>query len=203
MRGISPAGVPIRVCVFGDSFANGTGDDTGLGWVGRVTALLRGAGRDVTTYGLGIRGDTSTGIAARWRAEAALRLPSTVDGRVVFSFGANDCSGGEDGQPRVALADTLAATRAILSDSPWPVLMIGPPPIADHGSAAAVRLVALDAVLAAACAEAGVPYLPVLAALTDDATWVAEARAGDGAHPNAGGYRRLADLAGPWLAARL
>jgi hypothetical protein len=33
---------------FGDSFANGTGDDDALGCVGRILAQARHAGRDVT-----------------------------------------------------------------------------------------------------------------------------------------------------------
>ncbi|HZC55143.1 MAG TPA: hypothetical protein VE396_03730 [Xanthobacteraceae bacterium] len=29
---------PIRICFFGDSMVNGTGDDACLGWVGRICA---------------------------------------------------------------------------------------------------------------------------------------------------------------------
>ena len=55
----------MRLCVFGDSFVNGTGDPERLGWLGRA-----GAGaRDVTVYNLGMRGDTSADIRGRWRAE--------------------------------------------------------------------------------------------------------------------------------------
>ena len=56
----------MRLCFIGDSLVNGTGDPTGLGWVGRVTASARRRGHDVTTYNLGIRRDTSADIAARW-----------------------------------------------------------------------------------------------------------------------------------------
>jgi acyl-CoA thioesterase-1 len=55
----------MRICFFGDSFVNGTGDDDALGWVGRAVASARHAGRDVTAYNLGVRGDTSADVAAR------------------------------------------------------------------------------------------------------------------------------------------
>src|SRR5437773_118332 len=64
----------MRICFFGDSFVNGTGDDEGLGWVGRVVARARQDGRDVTGYNLGIRANTSADVAARWAGEARLRI---------------------------------------------------------------------------------------------------------------------------------
>src|SRR5579864_3855917 len=99
----------MRVCFFGDSFVNGTGDDEGLGWVGRVVASARQAGLDLTAYNLGIRRDTSADVAARWLYEARLRLPAEHEGRLVFSFGANDCASVDvDGRPRVACGDSLS-----------------------------------------------------------------------------------------------
>lgn len=65
----------MRICFFGDSVINGTGDDDGLGWVGRVVAQARRGGCDVTAYNLGIRRGTSADVAARWAGEARLRLP--------------------------------------------------------------------------------------------------------------------------------
>ena len=70
----------VRPCFVGDSFINGTGDDTCLGWVGRVCAAMRASGRDLTLYNLGIRRDTSADIAVRWLDETSRRLPQGVDG---------------------------------------------------------------------------------------------------------------------------
>ena len=54
-----------------------------------------------------------------------------------------------------------------------------------------------------ACADRGVPYVPVVAALAADPVWRSEVAAGDGAHPGAAGYARLAELVRPawerWL----
>ena len=44
----------IRICFVGDSFVNGIGDETALGWVGRVCALAHTHGFPLTSYNLGI-----------------------------------------------------------------------------------------------------------------------------------------------------
>jgi lysophospholipase L1-like esterase len=190
----------MRICFFGDSFVNGTGDDDGLGWVGRLVAKARQGGRDVTGYNLGIRRDTSADVAARWRNEAALRLPSDCDGRLVFSFGANDClSSGGDDVPRVGRAQSLANLEAILGVAQrWlPSLMIGPAIVADDGAANA-RIRALSGDYAELCARIGVPYLETCHLLAASPTWSREALAGDGAHPNRGGYAIVADAISDW-----
>ena len=138
----------MRICFFGDSLVNGTGDDDGLGWVGRVVARARQGGRDVTGYNLGIRRDTSAEVAGRWKGEANLRLPPECDGRLVFSFGANDCaSNGADDGPRVGRAESLAHAEVILDTARrWlPTLMIGPGIIAsDREANARVRALSAD-----------------------------------------------------------
>lgn len=110
-------------------FVNGTGDDDddGLGWVGRLVAEARQSGRDVTGYNLGIRGDTSADVAARWRNEARLRLPPEYDGYLAFSFGANDCIlNKSDGSPRVGYTESLARAEATLKEArSWlPTMMV-------------------------------------------------------------------------------
>ncbi len=190
----------MRVCFFGDSFVNGTGDDDGLGWVGRVVARARRGGGDLTGYNLGIRRDTSADVAARWLQEARLRLPAEHDGRLVFSFGANDCSSnGVDDRPRVARAESLAHTEAILDAAHrWlPTLMIGPGAIASDPEVSA-RVCALSADYAKVCERLGVPYLEVCHLTLAWPLWTQEAIAGDGAHPNRGGYALLANAVSSW-----
>lgn len=194
----------MRICFFGDSFVNGTGDDDALGWAGRLVARARRGGRDVTGYDLGIRGDTSADVAARWKGEASLRLPPGCDGRLVFSFGANDCaSSGVDGGPRVRRAESLANAEAILAAAHrWlPTLMVGPGIIADDREATA-RITALSADYARLCERIGGPYLDVSQLLLGSPTWTEEALAGDGAHPNSGGYELVADAIARWPAWR-
>jgi lysophospholipase L1-like esterase len=189
----------VRACFVGDSFVNGTGDDACLGWVGRVCAAMRARGSDITVYNLGIRRDTSADIAARWRDETSRRLPDGVDGLLVFSFGVNDTTV-ENGAPRIRPQESIANARAILGTARgrWPTLMVGPPPIDD--AAQNERTEALSKAFAGVCHELEVAYLETYRPLLQVEAWLSEARAGDGAHPNAGGYAALASLVAAWPA---
>ena len=174
----------MRICFIGDSFVHGTGDDACLGWVGRVCAALRQQGHDLTSYNLGIRRDTSADIRQRWQREAQLRLPPEHDGRLVFSFGANDCCLDDAGLGvRVPHGESIANARDILAAAKaWlPTLMVGPLPVGDRD--VDTRVAALSAAFAPVCASIGVPYLEVFPVAAVSAAWVSEAAAGDGSHP--------------------
>ena len=188
--------VPARICFFGDSMVNGTGDDACLGWVGRICASARHSGRDLTFYNLGIRRDTSADVLARWQREAEARLPPEHDGRLVFSFGANDCCPGEDiGGVRVAPGRAMANAETILTAAVvWcPTLMVGPLPIYDAAVDRRIRHLSDD--FASLCARLRVPYLDVFDLAVASDIWVREIAAGDGVHPNEAGYEMMAPLA--------
>ena len=189
----------VRICFVGDSFVNGTGDPLCLGWTGRVSATAIRRGHAVTHYNLGIRRDTSADIAARWRDECARRLPAQINGRMVFSFGANDVTI-EDGRQRVSLDATLNHLRAMVQDArhQYPTLLVGPPPVAE--AAHTGRIIALCRAMAELARELGVPYLPVCERLVQGLTWVQEAAQADGAHPGQHGYAALAALVQAWPA---
>lgn len=80
----------IRICYIGDSFVNGTGDETCLGWAGRLSNRANTEERTITHYNLGVRRNTSADILQRWEQECSLRLPNICDGHVVLSCGVND-----------------------------------------------------------------------------------------------------------------
>ncbi len=180
----------MRICFFGDSFVNGTGDDECLGWPGRLCAEARSRGHDITLYNLGIRRDTSGDVAGRWEREAAARLPAEHDGRLVFSFGVNDCVL-EEGQPRVPEEKSLANARMILerARATWPTLMIGPPCTGEASLDERVRR--LSARLELLCLELSVPFLPIFPRLEGMEVWHSEAQEGDGIHPNRRGYAMI------------
>jgi acyl-CoA thioesterase-1 len=197
----------LRVCFVGDSFVAGVGDPEHLGWTGRLAVGSERAARPLTRYVLGVRRQTTAQIAERWAGECRIRLEGGPwEPRVVLSTGVNDTTE-EDGAPRLAPAESAAALAAMLTgaaDAGWPVLVVGPPAVADD--AQNQRIAALDRLFAQVCAGHGVPYVSVVAALADDPTWRAEVAAGDGAHPGGAGYAVLADLVRPaweqWVAAR-
>lgn len=210
-----PGARSLRICIFGDSIAAGTGDERCLGWHGRLAARLIAGGRDVTVYPLGVRGDTSEDVARRWRAEAELRLPPLFPAAVVFQFGLNDCAvrTWADGriERRVSPQRTVAHTREILTRAraSYATLMIGPAPVDDSRSGpqlvSGVRqrlrnedIADIDVRLRETAADAEVPYLPVFEALAADAGWQRAIRLGDAVHPTGEGYDALAEQVAGW-----
>jgi acyl-CoA thioesterase-1 len=230
----------IRICFIGDSFVNGTGDDTALGWVGRVCAAARGRGVGLTAYSLGIRRDTSVDVLARCEREWSRRLPAGIDGRIVLSFGVNDTviedggaggrlkgepgaggpgppieihwrlrrgrtaaqptageSGGGAPRQRVTTAESCEAFRRIVEAATAAVggarrvLFVGPPPVAedDHNA----RIERLAAALFAEADRSGVLHLDLFTPLVADEEYRREIANGDGAHPTAAGYARIAE----------
>ncbi|MET8652806.1 GDSL-type esterase/lipase family protein [Nocardia aurea] len=193
----------LRICCVGDSFVAGVGDPRCLGWVGRLGASAHADGFAPTLYNLGVRRQTSVDIAERWLGECEQRLPSGTDAAVVLSFGVNDTSW-EDGGPRVDPARSAESLARMLREAGargWRVLAVAPPPVADPDHNA--RSAALDEIFAEICASTAVPYVRIHHALRASPVWMREVRAGDGAHPGAGGYDILAELIEPqwreWL----
>ncbi|MFE9421554.1 GDSL-type esterase/lipase family protein [Kitasatospora sp. NPDC006697] len=196
----------LRICFIGDSFVQGLGDPEYRGWPGRALPVL---GVPVTAFNLGVRRDTSANVLRRWAEEVGARLHPGADNRLVVSVGSNDAMPQEDGSgPRVGHADTLANLAAVLDGAHTiglAAMVVGPPPVVCGGPEHLARLLTLVPDQRALCAERGVPFADVTRALAEDPVWTAEAAAGDGAHPGAGGYRRLAELVlaagfGDWLA---
>ena len=192
----------MRICFIGDSYVNGTGDDACLGWAGRLCAEGRQLGADITLYNLGVRGDTTAEIAERWQRESAMRLAPEHDGRLIFSFGVNDCIATDQGCTRVPEADSIANARSILSSAgAWlPTLMIGPPPTAEPELNR--RVEHLSAGLNTLCHDLSVPFLSLWEYLSNNEIWMREVASRDGAHPNSAGYRVLADHVARWSAWR-
>ncbi len=184
----------IRVCFLGDSFTLGQGDDTGLGWAGRVHAMARGRGADLSSYNLGIRGQTGAEIANRAEREVTERIADRGERQgIVLSFGANDirleCPTEESVQ---AAADVIR-----WADSQgYSVFLMGAP------HAAEPELDALRAELNLALEQTAkgldTPFLDIRTVLSDWTVWHAECAAGDGIHPNAKGYAQVAEAFDVW-----
>lgn len=184
----------------GDSLVAGVGDPAGMGWVGRVVAASFGLGLPLTAYNLGVRGETSEQVAARWRTEALPRLTPGSNAGIVLSFGANDTTI-EDGRLRVEPERSCAALAHILGEATGlglPVLVVGPAPVDDAEQNERIRN--LSVAFAHVCSEAGVAFVSVAEGLLASQVWLGEVAASDGAHPVADGYQALSDcvIAGGW-----
>jgi acyl-CoA thioesterase-1 len=176
----------IRICFVGDSFVNGTGDETALGWA----AAKRGV--PVTYYNLGVRRNTSKDILMRWENEVAHRLPDTCDGRVVVSCGVNDTVV-EDGKVRIRPEESCANLRAILDGArKHKVILVGPPPVDDDQQNERIR--SLSDAFAREAGRLGVPFIELFSALAADNAYIQEISSGDGAHPGSKGYTTIAAI---------
>ena len=183
-----------RVLFFGDSFVAGVGDPTGRGWVGHVVEASFAAGLPLTAYNLGVRRETVVEVAARWEDEARPRLRADAAYGVVVGVGVNDTTvqdGGLRVDPGLAV-DALGRVLDGVAALGLPVFVVGPGPSGDKAQDERIRT--LSAAFAGVAAGRGVPFVAVLDALCADASWTAEAAAGDGTHPGAGGYAALARL---------
>lgn len=189
----------VRICFFGESFVNGTGDPECLGWAGRICVQANRKGYDITYYNLGVRRETSSELKNRWRREASYRLPKEYEGRIVFSSGVNDTTL-ENGKTRVDVTKSISNVRQILNEAKqlYPLLMISPPPVAE--SEQNQRIANLSKQFALICNELNVPYLNVFPILEKSNTWMDEARNNDGAHPKAAGYAEFAEIVQNWEA---
>lgn len=191
----------IRVCFVGDSFVAGIGDETALGWTGRLLARSAQAGRPVTGYNLGIRRNTSSDIRARFRDEVARRRPPNTDLRLVFSFGVNDATI-EDGGRRVPAATSRENLIDCLDAADGaPVLFVGPPPV--HDDEHNRRIMGLNSDFREICEARDCAFVDVFTGLVNHDVWRRQVRDGDGAHPRSAGYSALFELVAPawdgWL----
>lgn len=189
----------IGICFLGDSYTAGYGDPKALGWVGRVVSRTVHPDVDVTAYNLGIRGQDSGDVAARWRAECMPRWHGRPERRLVLSVGLNDLRNGlTTARSRLNLANVLddAIAKGIAA------FVVGPCPSLDEEMNS--RIEALNAAQADVCSRRGIPYVDCYRPLLAHDQWRAELASGDGAHPGQAGYGLIAWLVlhggwGAWL----
>lgn len=188
------AAADIRICFVGDSLVNGTGDETALGWAGRLCAAAAAGSVPVTYYNLGVRRDTTRDVLLRWHNECVRRLPDSCDGRIVISCGVNDTTL-EDGKPRVDPDTSCSNIQRILADANrYRVILVGPPPVADDDQNA--RIESLSARFAREAVRAKVPYIELYSVLVVDRAYREAVASNDQAHPRSGGYLKIAKIIG-------
>lgn len=184
------------VCFLGDSIVQGIGDAQALGWVGRLAQACFAKdprrATALTLCNLGLRGDSSLRVAARWHEESARRQRPGEDMAFVFSFGA------ADRPQQVPLTEAVAAVRDMLraAKARGRTLFIAPPPSSDPAWAARNRELGLA--LLDVCAELGVPGFDLFAPLSASPRYLASLAAGDMIHPDAAGYAEMAGLLVAW-----
>jgi lysophospholipase L1-like esterase len=200
-----------RIFCFGDSITLGCNDSQGLGWPGRLCRGLTCGGYSVAAYNLGVNGDTSLHIAARWRAEAEVRSRNSP-GLLLFAFGFNDAARADANGPQVPIEDSVATARAILGEARRVsgTLWIGPTPLDESVNPMRTpyaswemrnaEIARYDAAYAALAAELGIAYLPLFDEFAASDRYQAALQAGDRVHPGDDGYALIAERIAAWRA---
>jgi acyl-CoA thioesterase I len=180
----------LRICAVGDELVAGVGDGRALGWVGRVAARTPRAEASVTVFPLGVPGESTGGLVARWQDETARRFgPPPVENRLVIGLGHGDLYRDLTlARSRLNLADVLDAAHA----NGIPTFVVGPPP--GGGDSWNERVAYLAEAFADVCGRRGVPFVDTFAPLISHEAWLTDLAAGDGASPGQAGYGLIAWL---------
>jgi acyl-CoA thioesterase-1 len=179
------------VCVVGDDLVAGIGDPRALGWVGRVGARTPRTEAVTTLFGLGVPGENTADLLARWREETARRFDGAdpQDCRLVIGLGHQDIHQLVSlPRSRLNLANMLdeCAQRSL------PALVIGPPPGPDERLNGRIR--ELSGAFADVCLRRRVTYIDTYTPLVSHEDWMTDLAAGDGRHPGQAGYGLIAWL---------
>ncbi len=180
----------VGMVFIGGSLTAGYGDPKGLGWVGRVVARTQHPDLDLTAYNLGVRGDTSGDVVARWGAECHPRWKGRSERRLVLSVGTNDVlTGMTMARSRLNLANVLdEATNAGIG-----VFVVGLTPTLDADMNRKIE--ALAEAQADVCSRRGITYVDCYRPLATHDQWMADLAASpDRAHPGQAGYGLIAWL---------
>jgi lysophospholipase L1-like esterase len=180
----------VGLVFIGASMTAGYGDPKGLGWVGRVVARTQHPDLDLTAYNLGVRGNTSGDVVARWGAESHPRWKGRGERRLVVSVGAGDIASGMTmARSRLNLANVLdEATNSGIG-----VFVVGLTPTldAEHNR----KIEALAEAQADVCSRRGITYVDCFRPLVSHDQWMADLAASpDRAHPGQAGYGLVAWL---------
>lgn len=198
-----------RIFCFGDSITLGCNDSLGLGWPGRLCRGLTCGAYSVAAYNLGVNGDTSQHIAARWRAEAGVRSRNSP-GLLLFAFGFNDAARADANGPQVPLAESVATAREIFTEARAVsgILWIGPTPLDESVNPMQTpyaswemrnaEIARYDAAYAGLAGELGIDYLPLFDEFAASDRYRAALQAGDRVHPGDDGYAMIAERIASW-----
>ncbi|MCE1179976.1 MAG: GDSL-type esterase/lipase family protein [Micrococcales bacterium] len=180
----------IGLVFIGDSLVTGVGDPKGQGWVTRVVGRSQSPEVTLTAYNLGVRGDTSADVLARWQAEGNPRWEGRHERRLVLSIGTNDISRGITlARHRLNLANIIDdATSAGVA-----TFVVSPPPSDDDDFNS--KLEVLVEAQADVCARRGIPFVDCYRPLLGHEQWRSDLSASTiPGHPGQAGYGLIAWL---------
>jgi len=176
-----------RVVFLGDELVAGRGDPRALGWAGRVLAQSEPAG-SATGYVLAVPGETTTGLANRWEAEAQRRFNPAGPNRLVVGLGWADLDNGVSvARARLNLANILDRAAVLQV----PTMVVGPPPRRAEEES---QLSAYSRAFAEVATRRQTKYVETLAPLANHEQWLADLTASGYTWPAQFGYGLIAWL---------
>lgn len=180
----------VALVFIGASMVAGLGDPKGQGWVSRVVGRTQHPDLELTAYNLGVRGDTSGDVLARWRTECPPRWSGRSEKRLVVSVGANDAATGVSlARHRLNLANILDDA----SSSGIGTFVVSPPPSDDDELNG--KLDVLVESQADVCARRAVPFVDCFRPLLGHEQWQSDLAASRVPHhPGQAGYGLIAWL---------
>ncbi len=204
----------MRALVFGDSITQGFWDPEG-GWVNAIRKyydLQNISGEDKnapTIFNLGISGDTSTDILARFQSETENRKWPGEEFAIVFSVGVNDSyiKSGENIMDIEQYLQNLSMLLDLARKYTTKVVFVGLTPCVEGRTNPVAwdkdiaysysRLEGFNDGLRNFCIENKVDFVDILKPMTDKQTQTELLP--DGVHPNHEGHKFIAELIQPQL----
>lgn len=192
------------ILLFGDSIVHGSWDPEGGGWGQRLRKRLEERSSDehlFVVYNLGICGDTSARLLARFLSEAQCRLRRADRTVVLFGVGVNDAKHNtETGSYRASLAEYRQNVSALIEEAhrvtsfvactsilPIDETKTRPLPWNRLEELRSADVNAYDAALRDICTKSETPYIALR-----DLPWPPESF-DDGLHPNTASHERIAE----------
>lgn len=180
----------VALVFLGAALVAGVGDPKGQGWVTRVVGRTQHPDLELTTYNLGVRGDTTADLLDRWVSEVPRRWAGRTERRLVVSVGTDDIvSGVSLARHRLNLANLLddAASQGVAT------FVVGPPPADDEELNG--RLEILVEAQADVCSRRGIPFVDCYTPLRQHDQWRTDLAASRVEHhPGQAGYGLIAWL---------
>ena len=180
----------VGLVFIGASLVAGLGDPKGQGWVSRVVGRTHHPDLELTAYNLGVRGNTSADVLARWHTECAPRWAGRAEKRLLIAVGAHDAAKGVTlARHRLNLANSLddAASAGIGT------FVVSPSPTGDEELNG--KLDVLVEAQADVCSRRGVPFVDCFRPLLGHEQWQSDlASSRVQHHPGQAGYGLIAWL---------
>jgi lysophospholipase L1-like esterase len=161
------------------------------------------------TYNMGINGDTSRDIAARWKKESKARSRN-AGGMFIFSFGFNDAAKMDGNPVQVDLETSVEIARSMLSQAREisQVLWIGPTPLDERVNPMRTqynswemcndRIAQYDEAYDATAKDLSIPYLRLFPAFLSNQRYGAALLDGDKVHPGKDGHQMISERLFEW-----